>query len=77
MADCYMVIRLGPPAKGGTIHRSTCIYAKRSNTIRWRWADLKGFDIIDWNTMRRYGLLPGKCCHPELLSGAPVGETGS
>lgn len=33
------LVRLGPPAKGDTIHTSTCRYAKKPNALRWMWAE--------------------------------------
>jgi hypothetical protein len=43
------LVRLGPPAKGDTIHRSTCRYAQRPNALRWVWADKNPYS--DWLTV--------------------------
>jgi hypothetical protein len=37
--DYFYLVRLGPPSKGDTIHRSTCRHAQRPNAHRWVWAD--------------------------------------
>lgn len=42
------LVRLGPPAKGDTIHRSTCRFAQRPNALRWNWADDN--PDVDWAT---------------------------
>lgn len=67
MAETYMV-RLGPPAKGDTIHRSTCRHATVSRALRWQWADRQGFDNIDWDALRRHGIRPCRRCHPDRLT---------
>lgn len=62
------LVRLGPPGKGDTIHRSTCRYAvAHSNALRWAWADRIGFDNIDWDALRRHGIKPCGVCDPEAL----------
>lgn len=62
------LVRLGPPGKGDTIHRSTCRYAvAHSNALRWVWADRKGFESIDWDALRRHGIKPCGVCDPEAL----------
>lgn len=45
MADFHLV-RLGPPSRGDTIHRSTCTYAQKPNAARWVWADR--YPDADW-----------------------------
>lgn len=65
----YMV-RIGPPAKGDVIHRSTCRYAQRPEAGRWLWADRQGFDNIDWEALRRHGIKQCQVCLPELLADA-------
>lgn len=61
------LVRLGVPSRGDTIHRSTCIYARKPNVLRWVWADRQGFENIDWDALRRHGLRPCQRCHPDLL----------
>lgn len=46
--DAMFLVRMGPPAKGDTIHRSTCMYAQKPNALRWAFAD-KNPDY-DWHT---------------------------
>jgi hypothetical protein len=65
-AEVYL-IRLGPPAKGDTIHTSDCRFAQRPNALRWVWADRRGFKNIDWDAMRRHGIRPCQLCLPRLL----------
>lgn len=68
MAALVYLVRLGPPAKGDTIHTSECRYTHaHSNALRWAWADRKGFDEIDWAALRRHGLQPCRVCRPELV----------
>jgi hypothetical protein len=61
------LVRLGPPAHGDTIHRSTCRYARRTNALRWEWADRRGFQNIDWDALRRHGIKPCRHCCPDTL----------
>jgi hypothetical protein len=42
----FHLVRLGVPAKGDTVHRSTCRYAQRPNALRWKWADEN--PDVDW-----------------------------
>jgi hypothetical protein len=69
MSERPFLVRLGPPAKGDTIHTSECRHATVRNALRWKWADRQGFENIDWDALRRqHGIRPCRRCHPELLS---------
>jgi hypothetical protein len=39
VSEQFHLVRLGPPSRGDTIHRSTCRYAQRPNALRWKFAD--------------------------------------
>jgi hypothetical protein len=61
------LVRIGPPARGDTVHRHSCRFAARAEALRWVWADRIGFGDIDWDTVRSHGLKPCRVCRPELL----------
>lgn len=69
-SEVYL-IRLGPPAKGDTIHTNSCRHATATvgQALRWAWADRIGFANIDWDALRRrHGIRPCRRCHPEQLA---------
>ena len=70
MRDFYLV-RLGPPASGDVIHRSTCRYAQRPNALRWRHADDRPY--VDW-AIRSPWLHPCKVCKPPSPFGSGDGD---
>lgn len=71
------LVRLGPPARGDTIHRASCHHARGPSgspygrnggqPLRWSWADEKGYANIDWDALRRHGIKPCRHCLADLL----------
>jgi hypothetical protein len=63
------LVRLGPPSRGDVIHRASCGRAHRAKgeSIRWRWADNKGYANIDWDALRRNGIRACRHCLADLL----------
>jgi hypothetical protein len=55
------LVRLGPPARGETIHRDTCRYAQLPNALRWKWVD--DDPTRDWQLLAPW-LNPCKVCRP-------------
>jgi hypothetical protein len=59
----HNLVRMGVPAKGDTIHRAECRFAKKGNALPWNWAE--GRPLAEWVVGAPW-LKPCKVCRPDL-----------
>jgi hypothetical protein len=59
----HNLVRMGLPAKGDTIHRAECRFAKKGNALAWNWAE--GRPLADW-VLGAPWLKPCQVCRPDL-----------